>query len=133
MARRRGRHPGLPRVVPGCTSCSQQPDAGLRRNGAARRTWLNGWLPGSGSQRSDRLDLLGLRALGPLGRGELDPLVLLEAAVAGRLDSGVVHEDVGGAIVWGDETEALVRVEPLHCALSHLILLLLDDRRKPRM
>jgi hypothetical protein len=30
-----------------------------------------------------------------------------------------VDEDVGGAVVWGDETIALVRVKPLHCSLSH--------------
>src|SRR5437660_5540756 len=68
---------------------------------------------------SDRADVLGLRALSALGRGELDPLVVLEAAVTVSLDGGVVNEDVGGAVVGGDETIALVGVEPLHCALSH--------------
>jgi len=56
------------------------------------------------------VDLLGLRALGPAGRGVLDPLVVLEAAVTVSLDGGVVDEDVGGAVVGGDEPIALVRV-----------------------
>src|SRR5579871_2416692 len=68
---------------------------------------------------SDRADVLGLRALGALGGGELDPLVVQEAAVTISLDGGVVNEDIGGAVVGGDETIALVGVEPLHCALSH--------------
>src|SRR6516225_8128586 len=42
----------------------------------------------------ERLDLLGLRALGPLDGRVLHPLVLLEAAVTVSLDGGVVHEDV---------------------------------------
>jgi hypothetical protein len=69
---------------------------------------------------SDRADLLGLRTLGPASNGVLDSLVVLEAAVTVNLDSGVVDEDVGRAVVWGDETVPLVRVEPLHCSLSHL-------------
>src|SRR3954449_81530 len=73
---------------------------------------------------SDRVDLLSLRALGALGDGVLDPLVVLEAAVTVSLDRGVVDEDVGGAVVGGGEPIALVRVEPLHCSLSHVLLLL---------
>src|ERR1700722_142539 len=80
----------------------------------------------------DRLNLLGLRALGAAASGELDPLVLLEAAVALCLDGGVVHEDVGGAVVRLDKTEALVGVEPLHGALSHLFSPA-DDLRETRV
>src|SRR5690242_19888099 len=69
--------------------------------------------------RSDGPDLVGLRALGAPAGGVLDPLVFLEAAVAVSLDGGVVDEDIGSAVVGGDETIALVGVEPLHCALSH--------------
>src|SRR6266496_2149008 len=68
---------------------------------------------------SDRADFLGLRPLGAPAGGELDPLVVLEAAVTVNLDGGVVNEDVGSAVVGDDETVALVGVEPLHCALSH--------------
>src|SRR5947207_11499375 len=69
--------------------------------------------------RSDGPDLVGLRALGaPAGR-VLDPLIFLEAAVAISLDGGVVDEDIGSAVVGGDESVALVGVEPLHFALSH--------------
>src|SRR5262249_40580195 len=71
----------------------------------------------------DRADLLRLRALGALGDGVLDTLVVLEAAVAVSLDGGMVDEDVRRAVVRGDEPVALVRVEPLHCSLSHCALL----------
>src|SRR4029077_9058794 len=70
---------------------------------------------------SNRANLLGPGALVASGDGELDPLVVLEAAVAVSLDGGVVDEDVRRAVIGGDETIALVRVEPLHCALSHVL------------
>jgi hypothetical protein len=66
-------------------------------------------------------DLLGLRPLGALAGGELDPLVLLQTAETVNLDGGVVNEDVGGAVVWGDKPITLVSVEPLHGALSHVL------------
>src|SRR5262249_24677032 len=70
--------------------------------------------------RLERLDLLGLRTLGsPAGR-VLNPLVLLQAAVPVSLDSGMVDENVGGALGGGDENVTLVRGEPLHGALSHV-------------
>jgi hypothetical protein len=71
---------------------------------------------------ADRPDVLGLRALLALGDIELDPLVLIEAAVARRVDGRVVDENVGTAAIWGDETETLLAVEPLHAALSHSLL-----------
>src|SRR5215469_5500273 len=82
------------------------------------------WRTGPRAARvSDRADLLRLRALGALGDGVLDPLVVLEAAVAVSLDGGMVDEDVRRAVVRGDEPVALVRVEPLHSSLSHCALL----------
>src|SRR6266536_3716260 len=80
-------------------------------------------IPGSLRSGSDRVNLLGLRALGAPGDGVLDALVVLEAAVTVSLDGGVVDEDVRRAVVGGDETVALVRAEPLHCSLSHCALL----------
>src|ERR1700733_1805141 len=80
-------------------------------------------LPGG----SDYVDILGLRPLDAAAGDELDPLVRLEAAETASLDGGVVNEDVGSAIVGGDETIALVGVERLHCALSHYALSCLDD------
>src|SRR2546430_12248956 len=65
----------------------------------------------------------GLRALGALADLELDLLVLLKATEAVALDLRVVHEDVGAAIVGGDETEALLGVEPLHNTSCHNCLL----------
>src|SRR4051794_12929401 len=86
-------------------------EAGVR----GRREWLDG------------ADLLRLRALLALGDLELDPLILLEAAVATGLDGGEVHEHVVTTSVLADETEPLVGVEPLHRTLCHCHLLV---RRK---
>src|SRR5579863_4904573 len=72
---------------------------------------------------SDRADVLGLRALRTLGDVVLDPLAVLEAAVAGGLDGGLVDEDIRRAIVGGDEPITAFGVEPLHCSLSHCALL----------
>src|SRR5215470_18138937 len=72
---------------------------------------------------SDGADLLGLRTLLALGNLELDPLVLLQGAVAARLDRGEVHEHVGSTAVHGDEAEALFGVEPLDGSLRHVSLL----------
>src|SRR5690242_11705946 len=72
------------------------------------------------AERLERLDLLGLRALGSPAGGVLDPLVLLQAAVTVSLDGRVVNEDVVGAVIGGDETVPLVSVEPLHGALGHV-------------
>src|SRR5580698_2774817 len=68
----------------------------------------------------ERPDLLSLGALGALTGGELDSLVFLQAAESVNLNRGVVHEDVGAAVVGGDEPVALVGVEPLHGALRHV-------------
>ena len=71
--------------------------------------------------RSEGADALGLGALGALADLELDALVLFQAAEAVALDLRVVHEDVSAAAVWGDEAEALLRVEPLDRALCHVL------------
>src|SRR5690349_6563972 len=72
-------------------------------------------------QRSDRANVLRLRALRALGDVELDLLVLVEGLVALRLDRRVVNEDVVAAVLLRDEAEALLRVEPLNSALSHVL------------
>src|SRR5690349_24908814 len=82
--------------------------------------------------RSERADVLRLRALRTLGYVELDLLVLVEGLVPLRLDRRVVDEDVVAAVLLGDEAEALLGVEPLDGALSHaLVLLLLKALRPP--
>src|SRR5689334_6731622 len=70
-------------------------------------------------ERSERTNVLRLRALGTLRDVELDLLVLVEGLVALRLDRGVVDEDVVTTVLLGDEAEALLGVEPLNGALSH--------------
>src|SRR5689334_15208807 len=72
-----------------------------------------------GGARSERDDVLRLRALRALGDLELHALVLVQRAVALGLDGRVVHEDVGAAAVLSDEAEALLSVEPLHRTLCH--------------
>src|ERR687897_2776319 len=72
---------------------------------------------------SDGANVLRLGALLALRDVELDLLALVERAVAVADDGGVVAEDVGAAAVLGDEPEALLRVEPLHSALSHAVLI----------
>src|SRR5579862_8340476 len=67
----------------------------------------------------DRTNVLRLRPLLPLGRVELDLLVLIQRPVAGARDRGEVHEHVRRPIIGGDEAKALVGVEPLHCSCCH--------------
>src|SRR6202046_5942636 len=78
-------------------------------------------MPQSGMVRyaSDRTDVLRLRPLLPLGRVELDLLVFIQRPVARTRDRGEVHEHVRRPVIGGDETEALVGVEPLHCSCCH--------------
>src|SRR5262245_8236167 len=78
---------------------------------------------GSGAGGSaDDLDVFRLGPLLALGDVELDPLPLLQAAVAGAGDRAEVHEHVL-ATLDSDEAIAPVAVEPLHSALRHLDLL----------
>src|SRR5687767_8094531 len=95
----------------------------------------SGPVPREGPGRTEALvgldgdDVLRLRALRALRDVELDPLVLVEALVALRLDGGEVDEDVGTAAVLRDEAEALLGVEPLHGTLCHVDLLESDRSR----
>src|SRR6185437_11364031 len=60
----------------------------------------------------ERADVRGLHPLRALGQVVLDLLVLLQRAVALRGDLAEVGEDVGAAVIRGDEPEPLLRVEP---------------------
>src|SRR5207244_7658979 len=73
---------------------------------------------------SEGPDVLGLETLGPADGGVLDALVVLQAAVTVSLDRGLVNEDILRGVVGSDKAIALLRVEPLHCSLSHCALLL---------
>src|SRR5947209_19052813 len=72
------------------------------------------------SAPSERADVLRLRPLLSLGRVELDLLVLVQRPVTGARDRGEVDEDVRRPVIGGDETKALVSVEPLYCACCHV-------------
>src|SRR5260370_7496806 len=69
-----------------------------------------------GAQASHRTDVLRLRSFLSLGRLEFDLLVLVQRPVAGARDRGEVDEPARRPVIGGDETKALVDVEPLHCA-----------------
>src|SRR5437764_804353 len=78
-------------------------------------------VPARGRERgSDGSDVLGLFTLAAGRDVELDPLTLLEGAVARSLNRGEVNEDVVGAFT-RDEAEALLCVEPLHGACCHCV------------
>src|SRR5437773_8813569 len=70
-------------------------------------------------RQSGRRDLLRLGTLRALGDLEAHPLVLVQAAVSGGLDRGVVDEHIRAPAVRRDEPESLFRVEPLDGSLSH--------------
>ena len=74
-----------------------------------------------GQADSDYANVLGLRALLALRDVELDALVLIEATKAARRDGPEMDEHVGTATIRGDETETLVRVEPLHDTDSDVV------------
>src|SRR5260370_24494702 len=74
--------------------------------------------PGPPANLRDDDNLVGLRASVALRDLELDPLPLFEGAVAIRLDSREVDEDVLPTVD-RDKAVSLVRVEPFDRALSH--------------
>src|SRR5581483_2393370 len=88
--------PAWPRLAPNPSLLEQRRESG-RLSGTARSRRLTA----DDAEGLQRLDLLGLRALGPAASGVLDPLVLLQAAVAVSLNGGVVNEHVVGAVVGG--------------------------------
>src|SRR5580692_7233130 len=81
----------------------------------------------------ERTDVLRLRSLLPLGRLEFDLLVLIQRPVARTRDRGEVDEHVRRPVIGGDETKALVGVEPLHCSRCHQFKSFIRDARtRPR-
>src|SRR5277367_7117788 len=109
-------HP-RPSPVSGVAESTRAADAGNQPTGPPARRG-----GGTAGCASEPTDVLRLRALLPLGRVELDLLVLIQRPVAGARDRGEVHEHVRRPVIGGDETKALVGVEPLHCSCSHLFL-----------
>src|SRR6476646_8067660 len=96
------------------------------------RARISSWPPAL----SERADVLRLRPLLSLGRVELDLLVLVQRPVAGCRDRGEVDEHVRRPVIGGDETKALVCVEPLHRAWCHVSEVLIRHTtarpRRPR-
>src|SRR5213082_2696392 len=88
-----------------------------------RKKAAAGWRPllvKIGTDPLDRLYVLSLEALRPLGHGELHRLTFREGAETARLDSGEVDEDILARLA-GDEAIALSVVEPFHCSLFHVV------------
>src|SRR5215208_4517269 len=69
----------------------------------------------------ERLDVVGLQALGAALHFELHLLPFLQRLEAGHLDRGVMREQVLAALARGDEAEALGIVEPLDGTGCHLL------------
>src|SRR5699024_11209007 len=72
-----------------------------------------------GCEGSERADVRCLQTLGALLDVELNALVLLEVTTTGARNRAEVRENVGGAVLGGDEAVALVGVEPGDDASSH--------------
>src|SRR5216684_5304699 len=75
-----------------------------------------------GKRPLNRLHVLRLQALRPLGDVEADLLAFSESAETLGGDGRVVAEDVLATIVLRDETKALRIVEPLHGTSRHSLL-----------
>src|ERR1700678_3504121 len=103
-----------PSPVSGAAGSALAADAGNQRAGPPARRGS-----GTAGSASERTDVLRLRSLLPLGRVELDLLVLIQRPVAGARDRGKVHEHVRRPVIGGDKTKALIGVEPLHCSCCH--------------
>jgi AcrR family transcriptional regulator len=114
---------GLETLLRGIEATRPAPGGGLAPTPGARRGTLTRSPPRRRQPSSDRPDVLGLGTLGAADGAVLDALVLGQAAVAVTLNRGMVDEDIRRRVVGGDETITLIRVEPLHCSLSHCALL----------
>src|SRR5215208_77439 len=69
----------------------------------------------------ERLDVVGLQALGAALHFELHLLTFLQRLEAGHLDRGVMREQIFAALARGNEAEAFGVVEPLDGTGCHLL------------
>jgi hypothetical protein len=72
-----------------------------------------------GTNRLERLDVLGRRALRTLRHVELHLLTLCQSLEAGALNGRMMNEDILATIFGRDESEALAIVEPLDSSSYH--------------
>ena len=73
--------------------------------------------------RLDRGYIVGTRAFFALADLEVDLLVFVEGGITTGFDLGVMHEQIGTAVVRANESETLTCVEPLYCTCTHCVLL----------
>src|SRR5665647_1806505 len=106
-------HTDAPTVRPGHPRCR------TGTSSQASSVLANSVLNQFSELRSERTDVLRLRALRALGDVELNLLVLVKRAVSAAGDGRVVREHVGAAVFGSNEAEALFSVEPLHGASCH--------------
>jgi hypothetical protein len=88
-----------------------------------------GFLIADCSPYLNRLNVLGLEALGAAHDVELHALAFLKAAEAVRVDRGEVNEDIFVVALARNEAEALGIVKPLDCTLFHFGVFLCVDIR----
>jgi len=60
-------------------------------------------------------------ALFALSNIKLDLLAFLKIGVAGRLDFGVVDEQILAAVIRRDKSKALFSIKPFYCTCAHYI------------
>jgi hypothetical protein len=90
---------------------------------------------GSSRCRSDDLQIVrrGLACLSIGDNVESDLLPLIEETHASAFDRTDVHEDILAAIIWLNEAEAFLVIEPLHGSFCHIALLSGTCIRWPRV
>jgi hypothetical protein len=75
--------------------------------------------------RSDSAQIVRRGLAGPSisNNVEGNPLPFVKAWHPGAFDCADVHEDILAAVIWLDEAEAFLAVEPLHGSLCHIVRL----------
>src|SRR5260370_23081112 len=93
--------------------------------GAGWSWGLRGQDLGFSGGRSDGAQIVrrGLTRLSVSNNVESDLLSLVEPMHPSAFDCADMHEDILAAVIWLDEAEALLDIEPLHGSLRHLALL----------
>jgi hypothetical protein len=101
----------------------------FRRESKIPETFASGILV-SVSQLLDNDDVAGLKTLGALFDGELDPLAFLQVLETLALDGREVDEDIFAAFA-SEEAIALRSIEPLDCTVDtfrHFCLLMANEK-----
>jgi hypothetical protein len=106
----------------------------VTRRGAQSDPYIGVKNYGSSCHRSGSAQIVGRGFAGPsIGDNvERDLLSLVEAMQSGAFDCADVHEDILAAVIWLDEAEAFLSIEPLHGSLRHIFSFRYVCRRAAR-